>query len=342
MSKLYTILLFLLWGALLIYIFDEIKSRVEEKEAIETGADIQEIAFLTELENRIAMNDSEEGLVIELGYNHEREDDEKELRTSDGLLGCGHRAFTGEGDVHSNSGEDSSQTVTDELPDYTSLFPDLYTEYKLPKDMKQDRKVAYLTFDDGPSKNTFEILDILNEMNIKATFFIVGSSITKEGEICLKRMKNEGHTIGIHTYSHQCNEIYCSVERYLNDFNLVNELIYDIIGERVHIFRFPWGSNNSYSKRIKDSLMDEMERRGFICYDWNVDSNDSVGRPSYYSIRHNIEKDLKNQNYPIILMHDSVINNLTVKSLPNIIQLLQDRGYEFDTLNEREPYQFHW
>ena len=237
---------------------------------------------------------------------------------------------------------ESSLTSTEDLPDYTKMFPDLYTVFSIPKEMEQDKKIAYLTFDDGPSENTFDILDTLEELDIKATFFIVGSSISVEEEDCLKRMVNEGQTIGIHTYSHLCNEIYCSVERFLDDFNTVYQQIYDITGERVNIYRFPWGSNNHYSKGIKDALMEEMERRGFSCYDWNVDSNDSIGKPTSYSIRRNIKKDLGRQDYPIILMHDAGINDLTARILPEIIQMISDQGFEFDTLDHREPYQFNW
>lgn len=241
-----------------------------------------------------------------------------------------------------NNDCNSSQTSTEELPDYTKLFPDLYTVYRTPQKMDEGKKIAYLTFDDGPSKNTFRVLDILEELDVKATFFVVGSSISKEGEDCLKRMVNEGHTIGIHTYSHICSEIYCSVERFLDDFNIVNQQIYEITGERVNVYRFPQGSNNKYSKGIKDALMDEMDRRGFSCYDWNISANDSIGKPTAYSIRYNIKKDLDRYDYPIILMHDSIINKLTAQTLPAIIQMLIDEGYEFDTLDHREPYQFEW
>jgi peptidoglycan/xylan/chitin deacetylase (PgdA/CDA1 family) len=237
---------------------------------------------------------------------------------------------------------DSSLTSTEKLPDYTKMFPDLYTVFAKPDEMKKGKKIAYLTFDDGPSENTFKVLDTLEEMNIKATFFIVGSAIDEEGEDSLERMVYEGHTIGIHTYSHMCNEIYCSVERFLEDFNTVYQQIYDITGERVNIYRFPWGSNNGYSKGIKDALMDEMERRGFSCYDWNVSADDSIGKPTSYSILRNIKKDLWRTDYPIILMHDSKMNDLTVRMLPDIIQMLQNKGYEFDTLDHREPYQFDW
>ena len=238
--------------------------------------------------------------------------------------------------------QDIGETEVDKNPDYTTMFPDLYTESMAYQDDKKEERIAYLTFDDGPSKNTFKVLDILEEQDIKATFFIVGSAIDKNGEICLKRMSNEGHTIGIHTYSHMCNEIYCSVERFLDDFNMVYQQVYEITGERVNIYRFPWGSNNNYSKNIKNALLEEMERRGFTCYDWNVDSKDSVGRPSSYKILSSIKKDLKRQEQPIILMHDSKINSLTIKLLPDIIKMLQELGYEFDTLDHRKPYQFPW
>lgn len=265
--------------------------------------------------------------------------DQKEVNTFHNLKNIERMALL----ENSRAREDpeSSMTSTEEL-DYTKLFPDLYTVYTVPKDMEKGKKIAYLTFDDGPSKNTYKILDILEEMDIHATFFIVGSTITDDSEDSLKRMVHEGHTLGIHTYSHMCNEIYCSIERYLEDFNMVYQQIYDITGERVSVYRFPWGSNNGYSKGIKDALMEEMERRGFACYDWSVSANDSVGKPTAYSIRHNIEKDLKNQDYPIILMHDSSINDLTVKMLPEVIKMISEKGYEFDTLDHREPYQFPW
>lgn len=236
----------------------------------------------------------------------------------------------------------SSVTSTDRSPDYTKMFPELYTEYVIPKEVYENRKVAYITFDDGPSDYTYDILDILEENDVEATFFITGSSIKEDEEKSLKRMMNEGHAIGIHTYSHICDEIYCSVERFLDDFNMAYERIYDITGERVSIYRFPWGSNNSYNKHIKDALLEEMERRGFSCYDWNVDAKDSFGTPNSYTVLRNIKKDMKGQNYPIILMHDSGSNKLIVSLLPDIIKLIRDMGYEFDTLDHRSQYLFPW
>lgn len=294
MNKLMYILLIVLMGLFLLYVFQEQDLDVSKEDIDSLHLYDEHTLILAELENEVAAEEKD----------------------------------------HIHIGSDKE--------DYTTLFPDLYAVYSVPDKMENKNKTAYLTFDDGPSSNTFEILDILKDLNVRATFFVVGSAITREREDALRRMINEGHTIGIHTYSHICNKIYCSVERFLDDYNTVNQQIYDITGKRVNIYRFPWGSNNGYTKGIKDTLIDEMRRRGFACYDWNVDSNDSVGRPTAYSIRRNIEKDLGAHDYPIILMHDSDIHDLTVQTLPGIIDMIRDKGYVFDTLNNRQPYIFEW
>ncbi|MBO5198529.1 MAG: polysaccharide deacetylase [Lachnospiraceae bacterium] len=203
-------------------------------------------------------------------------------------------------------------------------------------------KIAYLTFDDGPSCVTGEILDTLAQENIKATFFILGSTMDEEGEEMLKRMAQEGHTIGIHTYSHEYEEIYQSVESFLADFHKVYEQVVELTGVKPTLFRFPWGSYNEYCKGIKEELIKEMERRGFTYYDWNVSAEDSVGTPTEQSIIKNIKKDYTKYNQPVILMHDSMNNQLTARMLPNIIQMIRESGYGFDTLDHREPCQFSW
>lgn len=236
---------------------------------------------------------------------------------------------------------ESSLHSTDEAPEYSNLYPYLYTVSNKPQKMDRKKKVAYLTFDDGPSENTQKILDILEEKGVKATFFVVGSSIKEEDdEECLKRMVKDGHIIGIHSFSHLCNEIYCSIERFLDDFNIVYQLIYDITDKKVNIYRFPWGSNNSYSRKIKKALVEEMERRGFTFYDWNVSADDSFGNPTSQSIKKSILKDLEVNDHPIVLMHDAASNDLTAKTLPQVIDMIREKGYEFDTLDHREPYQF--
>ncbi|MFV0342477.1 MAG: polysaccharide deacetylase family protein [Anaerocolumna sp.] len=223
---------------------------------------------------------------------------------------------------------------------YMALYPDMYVEGVKPIILLEEKKMAYLTFDDGPSYNTTKILEILKEYDVKATFFILGSTITEEGKACLKTMAEEGHAIGIHTYSHKPEDIYSSVEAFLNDFYLSYQLIYDTTGVKPNIFRFPWGSVNTYNKKIRSELIAEMERRGFTYYDWNVDSKDSVGNPNEYKITRNIAKDLHKYNNPIILLHDASVNKRTVKTLPLVIEKIKEDGFDFDTLDHREPFQF--
>lgn len=238
--------------------------------------------------------------------------------------------------------DETSETNAEDQLDYMIMFPNLYTEYiKIPNTMDNQKKV-YLTFDDGPSDNTYKILDILDEYNIKATFFVIGGNITPKYEPALKRMVNEGHTIGVHCYSHVCNDLYCSIERFLEDFNEVYEKIYDLTGESVNVYRFPWGSNNGYGKRIKDDIIAELDRRGFSCYDWTTSADDAIGRPTAYSLKKNILKDLELRDHPIVLMHDGATNRITAKTLSNIIEMLQQREYEFGTLDQRSPYIFPW
>lgn len=223
---------------------------------------------------------------------------------------------------------------------YMDLYPDMYVEGVKPIILLEEKKLAYLTFDDGPSQNTIKILNVLKEHNVKATFFILGSTITDEGKECLKTMAMEGHAIGVHTYSHNYKNIYASVEAFLDDFYLDYQLIYDTTGIKPSIFRFPWGSVNSYNKKIRDELITEMERRGFTYYDWNVDSKDSVGNPNEYKITQNVVRDLNKYNNPIILLHDASVNKYTVKTLPSIIERIKEKGFDFDTLDHREPFQF--
>lgn len=223
---------------------------------------------------------------------------------------------------------------------YMKLYPDLYVESIKPVISLEKKKIAYLSFDDGPSHITSEILDTLSNYQVKATFFVLGCTITAEGEECLKEMVEQGHAIGIHTYSHNYKNIYSSVEAFLKDFYQDYLLIYETTGIKVNIFRFPWGSYNTYNKGIRDELIAEMERRGFTYYDWNISAEDSVGTPSEYRIKSNVLKDLDSYRNPIILMHDSSVNKLTAKTLPDILKSIQEKGYVFDTLNHREPYQF--
>ena len=196
----------------------------------------------------------------------------------------------------------------------------------------QEQKV-YLTFDDGPSERTIEILDVLKQRDIKATFFVVGSNLNSEqGQEILRRMADEGHTIGIHTDSHQYRSIYTSVEDYLNDFKKVYDKVYEITGVKPEIFRFPGGSVNGYNGDIYQELIAEMMRRGFSYYDWNVSSADATGSISADTITKNCLSGIHAYRRSIVLMHDSAAKKTTAQALPGLLDTLIAEGYEFAPL----------
>lgn len=285
------------------------------------------IQMMSELENEMAYDNYMESIA-----------------ESNELLPCEiDELFIEEGlstEIVANETNDRIGVETEQLPEYSKLYPDLYVDKICPECINTTKKIAYLTFDDGPSKNTDKILDILEEKNAVATFFILGSTMDEQGEAALKRMVEQGCAIGIHTYSHKKDVIYSSIEGFLEDFYKVYTQVYELTGEKVNIFRFPWGSYNSYSKSIKKNLIAEMERRGFTYFDWNVSAEDAVGTPTEYSIMKNIMKDVKKYDQPVILMHDGNVNKLTASMLPQIIDKLVELGYSFGTLDQRQPCQF--
>ena len=193
-------------------------------------------------------------------------------------------------------------------------------------------KTVYLTFDDGPSKNTYKVLDILKQNNIKATFFVIGTNITGEYEGILREMEGRGHIIGIHTFSHKYNYIYTNANNYIEDFNMAYNQLTGILNNTPSIYRFPGGSCNCYIGSNKSLIVDELKARGFTYYDWQVSGEDSVGKPTKEEIVNNVLKDVDDFDNPIVLLHDSSINGNTVEALPEIIRGLKERGYEFGVL----------
>lgn len=223
---------------------------------------------------------------------------------------------------------DLSESDNSSLIPYQFLYPDLYS--KLPPLMEQGEKMAYLTFDDGPSARTLEILDILKEENVKATFFVVTQNTDLD---LLKRIQEEGHTIGVHSNTHKYLDIYESVEDFLDDFYTAYSKIYDATSVYPPIFRFPGGSINAHNQGIYQELIAEMLRRGFLYYDWNISSQDAAGIISSQDIIRNIAKHVRGQNKLIILMHDSRAKTETVKALPEIIRFLKEENYTLDRID---------
>lgn len=197
-------------------------------------------------------------------------------------------------------------------------------------------KTAYLTFDDGPSDNTTKIMDILKENNIKATFFVNGHPESIE---TYRRIINEGHTIGNHTYSHNYAVLYKTIEGFNMDKQKLEDFIFGVTGVKPQILRFPGGSNNQVSYQyggvaFMDKLTKYIKQTGTKYFDWNVDSSDaSVATQAKDKIIAEVLKGAKNKKQAIILMHDSKPKTTTVQALPAIIKGLTEQGFKFSTLS---------
>lgn len=203
-------------------------------------------------------------------------------------------------------------------------------------------KVVYLTFDDGPSKNTELILDILKNNNVNATFFIISPYIEPHIKF-VQRAYEEGNAIGNHTADHEFKYVYTCEESFFKSFEKQQNFIKDVTGSNCTIFRFPGGSHNtivrnSRGKDFTKNITEKLNEKGVHVYDWNVDSGDAKGNniPAQTLIQ-NVSKEIKDKdgnykNPAIVLMHDCMTKNTTVEALPAIIKLLKDNGYTFKTL----------
>lgn len=238
------------------------------------------------------------------------------------------------GDSSQSQGEGQpSKNGGPEFPAYQELYPDLYAKPANLNSIDQE-KTVYLTFDDGPSARTPELLAILEEYDIKATFFVVGRE-SEEAKQWMRDIVAAGHTLGIHTYSHDYNKIYQSVEAYLEDFNAMYNLILEATGVAPQVFRFPGGSVNAYNGATYRDIISEMVRRGFVYFDWNRMSGDAVrGNVPAETLVENALDRADTMRRVILLMHDSTRFTNVVEALPQIIEGYQEAGFSFAALTQ--------
>lgn len=202
-----------------------------------------------------------------------------------------------------------------------------------PSEEEQAQKVVYLTFDDGPTKeNTAAILDILAEKEVKATFFVVGENVRKNPEVA-RRIVEEGHTIGIHCDRHVYEELYESVDSYLEDFAKAHDSVYEITGVDTRLFRFPGGSVNSFNRDICDDIIETMTEAGYIYFDWNASLEDAVKSTKQEQLVKNAVDTALGRKRIVLLAHDLFAK--TVKCLPDLLEAFPD--YEFAPLSEAIP-----
>ncbi len=227
-------------------------------------------------------------------------------------------------------------------PAYEDLYPDFYAPQPLDASQVPDH-VIFLTFDDGPSNRTDEILPILEQEGVKATFFEVGAYLdgNQTNIDRAKRIVAAGHTLAMHSYSHNYKTCYASVEAFLDDFYKVFTIIRDQVGYTPTMYRFPGGSTNAYNYGVEQDIIAEMLRRGFVPYDWNMSAQDATAKPlPVETILANVMA-YSGQQYGVVLMHDSNARTTTVQALPEVIRQLRNQGYTFAAITpEVKPVLF--
>lgn len=207
-----------------------------------------------------------------------------------------------------------------------------------PQTVIPNGKTIYLTFDDGPSEYTLKLLDLLKRYGVKATFFVTGSGSGGE----LWRMYKEGHSIGMHTMTHDYQSIYASEEAFFNDLYSIQDVIYRNTGIRPTLMRFPGGGSNlvsSFNEGIMTRLTKAVQDAGFQYFDWNVDSNDAGGALRRQTVATNVIENVKKQRTSVVLQHD--IHGYSVDAVEDIIIWGLENGYRFLPLTETSPAMHH-
>ncbi|AJS58136.1 polysaccharide deacetylase [Paenibacillus sp. IHBB 10380] len=195
---------------------------------------------------------------------------------------------------------------------------------------KGNKKVIYLTFDDGPTATSTPLLNILSKYDAKATFFMVGPNITKYPQV-VKRMVKEGHGLGLHSMTHVQSKFYKSPSSALQEMNQTNENLFKVTKLKTSLIRTPYGSKPYFGKSYRDVVLSQ----GYHLWDWNVDSEDWKykydSQKIYNSVLKQVNKVHKEKVTPIILMHDQ---KATLKVLPQILEKLKKDGYEFKAITK--------
>ena len=199
----------------------------------------------------------------------------------------------------------------------------------------------YLTFDDGPGAHTARLLDILKKYNVKVTFFVTGAG----DDALIAREYNEGHAVGLHTFSHNYAYVYSSINNFFADLYKIQTRVKNITGHTSYLMRFPGGSSNTVSARydggtrIMSKLTREVENRGFVYFDWNITSGDAGGATNSTTVYQNVVNRIKEGGNSVVLQHD--IKGFSVDAVERIIKWGLNNGYTFKKLDMDSPTAHH-
>ena len=231
------------------------------------------------------------------------------------------KILSGDSETAKESGDVQSETpsLAEEFEaDYSSVY---ISGAQNPEDIEGTRYV-YLTFDDGPSSSTGEILDILEQYDVKATFFVCGKPDTRYTEI-YKRIVDDGHTLGMHSYSHKYSELYASLDSFQEDFEKLRIFLYQTTGVWPEFYRFPGGSSNDVSQVEMSELVEYLDKQKVTFFDWNVSAGDDKAGATKDTVYANIVNNIPKFKHCVVLMHDAADKKYTVEALPEIIEAIQ-------------------
>lgn len=251
---------------------------------------------------------------------------------SSGVFANSVKTVLGNASVDTNNALNTEDSTDEEQ---NVVKSDAVAEEDEVKEEGKEKRV-YLTFDDGPSIYTGQILDILAENDVKATFFVIGRD--EQYYDYYKRIVKEGHTIGMHSYSHVYQDFYASVDSFAEELTKLNDLIYEVTGTRSSIFRFPGGSSNSVAPLPIEDYIAYLNENNINYYDWNSLSGDAVTSGlSPEQLVENIMNDVSKNQDSIVLMHDLQTTHTTVESLQLLIDTLKGEGYEILPIDADTP-----
>ncbi len=226
---------------------------------------------------------------------------------------------------------DFSIAMQSQLPQYSEEIAQ-----KVVNVYYEKAKKVYLTFDDGPSKRTPEVLDILDRYGIKATFFVLGKNVANYPEIT-KRAYDSGHFIASHGYTHTYSQIYSSPQTVLDEYNQSVAAIQSAIGVpeyNPHLFRFPGGSAGGRYSSIKKEAIQLLKDNQITHTNWNCLTGDSAGNNTIEAMWNEVLSTAAGDDNLVILMHDAGDKEVTVQFLPQLIEYFQGQGYEFSNYYE--------
>lgn len=216
------------------------------------------------------------------------------------------------------------------------LLVNINVAFALDQNIENQPKTIYLTFDDGPTKVSNDILDILQKENVKATFFVIGEQIKNNKDI-LMRMNEEGHSIGLHSFTHKRENLYISKKSFISEMKRTQKEIKDVLNIETNILRFPFGCNN-ITYKINDEMVELLHKENFKIYDWTQDSGDGAN----HNLAPNkiVKNSISKSNSIILLLHCSNTHKNTATALPYIIKYYKENGYTFKAIDEQTKEQF--